>query len=158
MSRSPGADDRSGAAKRAARACPWSRLGHRLDSLFDMAQRKGVRKRPLREKITRTCASCGAALAAGAVCCATCLVAAGSAQAALRPPEVVKVSVPNMEPLRYVPFAEMREPGRAGWAPADRFDDHDLPELDGTFYTSGVFAGGTAIATTTPRVRPGGLR
>jgi hypothetical protein len=66
-------------------------------------------------------------------------------------------SVPTIEPLHYVPFAEMREPGWPVPAPIGRLDDHDRPEPDTTFYEPGIFAAGTAIASTTPRVRQGSL-
>jgi hypothetical protein len=123
-----------------------------------MAQPKPARKRLLNGKITCTCTRRGTALAAGAVACATCLAPAGPAHAAPRPSPVVKVtSVPTIEPLHYVPFAEMREPGWPVPAPIGRLDDHDRPEPDTTFYEPGIFAAGTAIASTTPRVRQGGL-
>ena len=63
--------------------------------------------------------------------------------AAPRPLAVVKYAPITMEPEGFVPFEEMR----AGWpGPAwiGRFDDHDQPEPDATFYTGGIFAGGTA--------------
>jgi hypothetical protein len=115
------------------------------------------RKRSPKKKITRVCAKCSAAVAAGAVLCATCVVA-GPAEAAPRPLAVVKYAPITMEPEGFVPFEEMR----AGWpGPAwiGRFDDHDQPEPDATFYTGGIFAGGTASTfnVAPPRIWPDGL-
>ena len=125
--------------------------------MFYMARPKRARKRAAKGKITRTCGKCGAAVAAGAVCGATSIVAAGPAQAAPQPsPAVVKAYPVTIESLSYVPLAEM-EPGWRGRVPVGRFDDHDQPESDSTIYTGGIFAGGTASTFNPPPVEPGGL-
>jgi hypothetical protein len=124
------------------------------DSLFYVAQRKGAgkRNRSFKDKITHACASCGAAVAVGVFFCATCVGAAQSTQAGPRPPAspgTVAAAVshhPQLTPLRYT-LAELHG---LPWLPADRPDDRDLPDPDGTFWPGGVFAG-TAVTGTATR-------
>jgi hypothetical protein len=117
-----------------------------------MARHKapGNRKRPLGKRITHACVKCGAAVATGMLICVECIRAAGPAQAAPRPPEVVRVCPAPVShgPLRYYTIAELAE---RGWLlpPIDRPENNDLPEPDATFYEGGVFAGTAATGTAT---------
>lgn len=112
------------------------------------------RKDSIKDRIVHACAQCGAAVAAGALVCATCVIAATPAQARPRPAEpqsaVVKWS-PAKQP-HFSPFAGPE--GLAGLL-GDRPEDRDLPEPDVTLYPPGVFAAGTAVTATAPRDRGG---